>query len=93
MRTTIDLPEDLLRQAKSRAALEGIKLKDLVTAFVRDGLRKGVSRPDEAKAPPPRRPAPPVIIPRRGRVIAAVSTAELRRTEEAEDEAKHARSA
>jgi hypothetical protein len=30
MRTTVDIPEFLLRQARARAALEGRKLKDIV---------------------------------------------------------------
>lgn len=30
MRTTVDIPESLLRQARARAALEGRKLKDIV---------------------------------------------------------------
>jgi len=34
MRTTIDLPDDLFRQAKARAALSGIKLKDLIARYV-----------------------------------------------------------
>lgn len=40
MRTTLDLPDDLFREAKSRAALEGVKLKELMERFVRDGLRR-----------------------------------------------------
>ena len=39
MRTTIDLPEDLLRRAKATAALRGVKLKDLVARLLEDGLR------------------------------------------------------
>ena len=35
MKTTFDIPEDLFREAKAKAALEGLKLKDLVT----EGLR------------------------------------------------------
>ncbi len=38
MRMTIDLPEDVLRRAKSTAALRGIKIKDLITELVRSGL-------------------------------------------------------
>jgi hypothetical protein len=38
MRTTIDIPEDLLRQAKATAALRGIKLKDLIAELMRLGL-------------------------------------------------------
>jgi hypothetical protein len=38
MRTTLDLPDDLFREAKARAALEGMKLKDLIAEYVRQGL-------------------------------------------------------
>lgn len=44
MRTTVDLPDELFRQAKAKAALDGLKLKDLITRFVEQGLRE---------APPP----------------------------------------
>ena len=39
MRTTIDLPDPLLRQLKSRAALEGTTLKALVLDLVERGLQ------------------------------------------------------
>lgn len=45
MRTTIDIPEDLLRRAKSTAALRGIKLKDLVASLLEAGLRTEQSQP------------------------------------------------
>lgn len=38
MRTTIDLPDDLLRRAKATAALRGQKLKDLVASCIELGL-------------------------------------------------------
>jgi plasmid stability protein len=38
MRTTLDLPDNLLRRLKSRAALEGSSLKDLVRQLVERGL-------------------------------------------------------
>jgi hypothetical protein len=38
MRTTIDLPEDLFREAKTRAAQQGTTLKNLMTQFVVSGL-------------------------------------------------------
>jgi hypothetical protein len=38
MRTTIDLPDETFRQLKARAALNGLKLKDLVTQLVERGL-------------------------------------------------------
>ena len=39
MKTTIDIPDELFREAKARAALEGIKLKDLVAEALREKLR------------------------------------------------------
>ena len=42
MRTTIDIPDELLRRAKSTAALRGLKLKDLVAAFIEEGLRDSI---------------------------------------------------
>lgn len=38
MRTTVDLPDELLRQAKARAALNGMKLKDLIAHCIAHGL-------------------------------------------------------
>jgi hypothetical protein len=40
MRTTVDIPDALLRRAKSEAALQGRKLKDLVE----EGLRLVLNR-------------------------------------------------
>ena len=56
MRTTIDVPDELFRRAKSEAALRGRKLKDLVE----EGLRL-VLEPEKApaatekKSPQPRK--------------------------------------
>lgn len=38
MRTTIDLPDELLRRAKAAAAIRGVKLKDFVAALLERGL-------------------------------------------------------
>jgi hypothetical protein len=40
MRTTLDLPDGLFRQVKAKAALEGTRLKDLLTRYVESGLRQ-----------------------------------------------------
>ena len=40
MRTTLDLPEQLFRQVKAKAALEGAKLKDLLARYIEAGLRQ-----------------------------------------------------
>jgi hypothetical protein len=52
MRTTVELPDDLFRQVKARAALQGRPLKDLVA----DGLKLVLSEAgDSAKAPQARK--------------------------------------
>jgi len=56
MRTTLDLPDETFRQLKARAALSGLKLKDLVTQFIERGLAEsqaraasgGTTAPDDA---------------------------------------------
>jgi hypothetical protein len=50
VKTTIDLPDELLRHAKAAAAREGRSLKDLLTESLRDRLaRSAEARPgDEA---------------------------------------------
>ncbi len=40
MRTTIDLPDELFRRAKATAAMQGIKLKDLIASFIENGLEQ-----------------------------------------------------
>lgn len=38
MKTTIDLPDDLVREAKLRALMQGRTLRDLVADLIRQGL-------------------------------------------------------
>ena len=49
MKTTIDLPDDLVREAKLRALLEGRTLRDLIADYVRQGL--GLSGEDQWETP------------------------------------------
>jgi hypothetical protein len=51
VKTTLDLPDDLMRAVKIRAVHEGKKLKDAIAEFIRKGMAVGQSRP--AKAPKP----------------------------------------
>jgi hypothetical protein len=90
MRTTIDLPDELYRSLKIRAASRGMPLRQLVQHLVEQGLR--TSRSGESPSTV-RRAQPPVIILPTGVPILAISRATLKRLDEAEDEAKHARSA
>ena len=39
MKTTLDLPDHLLRQAKQRALQQGRTLKELVAEYIRQGLQ------------------------------------------------------
>ena len=59
VRTTIDLPDELFREAKTRAVQNGTTLKSLMTGFIRLGLRgPQVAQPAESA----RRNPPPVAI-------------------------------
>ena len=51
MKTTLDLPDDLMREVKIRAVHEQKKLKDAIAEFIRKGMAAGKTRP--AKAPKP----------------------------------------
>jgi len=45
MKTTLDLPDELLREMKLRAVIQGRTLRDLVADFIRQGLGLPVSTP------------------------------------------------
>jgi len=51
VKTTLDLPDELMRKVKIRAVLEHKKLKDAITEFIRKGMAAGKSQP--AKTPKP----------------------------------------
>lgn len=53
MRTTLDLPDALLRQLKAQAALEGATLKATIRTLVERGMAAGAAVP----ATPARAPA------------------------------------
>jgi len=88
MRTTLDLPDPLFRELKARAAHQGRKLKELVTAYIEAGL-SGPEVPQQAPARPPRSPLP---TPRRatGHAIPAMTNAEMQAILDDED-AQHSR--
>jgi hypothetical protein len=47
MKTTLELPDELFRSAKARAAQEGISLKDYVAAALREKLGQAPERTGE----------------------------------------------
>lgn len=55
MRTTVDIPDALLRRAKSEAALQGRKLKDLVAEGLRLVLQEEKPPSDGTGQRPPAR--------------------------------------
>ena len=88
MRTTLDLPDDLFRQVKAKAAMEGATLKDTLARYIESGLRQ----PGNLGRQPAGRSKLPVLR-RRGRTAVPNLTSELQaRLEEAEDLAKLHRS-
>lgn len=72
MRTTLDLPDDLMRRAKAAAAMRGLKLKDLVASFIAQGL----SAPETAERKGQHRPIP-VRIPAAGRTVKPITGADV----------------
>lgn len=85
MRTTVDLPDELYRALKARAALNGVTVRDLVRRYVEQGLKQPIVRGDTDLG---RRQPPPVIIPAGGVSIPALQRAELYRLEEEEDDTR-----
>ncbi len=49
MKTTLDLPEELVREMKIRAARDGRKLRDVATEVIQRGLAQQVSIPAKAR--------------------------------------------
>lgn len=51
MKTTLDLPDELVREMKLRAVTQGRTLRDSAADFIRQGL--GLAAPRPPQAPPP----------------------------------------
>ena len=84
----MDLPDDLFRQVKAKAALEGTTLKEMLTRYIKTGLR----HPTQIPGPPARR-SPLPVLPKRGKGVIPNLTPEFQaRLEEEEDLAKLHRS-
>ena len=95
MRTTVDIPENLLRRARARAALEGTKMKDVVNEALRIHLgpddreaESGRQLPDRVEIEQAGRFRLPVIrSPRPGQ--SAVTPERLKEAESEEDRERH----
>ncbi|MGH9072077.1 MAG: antitoxin [Acidimicrobiales bacterium] len=60
MKTTVELPDELMRSVKIRAVNEGRRLKDVMADVIRRGLAQGPA--DSATPPrPPRKVTLPLV--------------------------------
>ena len=87
MRTTLELPDEIFRKVKAKAAMEGITLKQLLADYVSKGLEgtSSVARPKSRSKLP--------VIKRRGGAVIPNLTTDLQATlQEDEDFAKLSRS-
>ena len=60
MRTTIDIPDPLFRRVKTKAAMEGTSLKNLIARFIEQGLAGHGQPPRSSRSV---RSLPPLIRP------------------------------
>jgi len=51
MKTTLDLPDELMREMKLRAVIQGRTLRDLVAEFLRQGLGLSSTLPTPTQLP------------------------------------------
>ena len=51
MKTTLDLPDELMHEVKIRAVHEHKKLKDAIAEFIRKGLAAGKTQPPKLPKP------------------------------------------
>ena len=82
MKTTLEIPDDLYRQAKVQAAHENRKMKDLVT----EGLRLVLGLTKQASSRKLRRMTKAPVTIRRGNVIPALTNDEMAKLLERSDE-------
>jgi hypothetical protein len=87
MRTTLDLPDETFRQLKAQAAMNGLKLKELVTQLIEHGLAAGMTKPTPAQQAGPC----PIPIAREadGTVTPFLSNAQLSAILDEEDWVQH----
>ena len=76
MRTTIDLPDELLRKVKAKAALDGLKMKDLIALYVEQGLRGGSPHTAPLQR---RRSELPVAREATGKLLPSLTNADIQR--------------
>jgi len=89
MRTTIDLPDELYRTLKTRAAISGVTMRELVQGLIEQGLKQSGS---SAQGPTVEEEPLPVAIPAGSGPIRAFTNAELHELEMEDERERFARS-
>lgn len=85
MKTTVELPDELFRQAKAKAALEGVKLKDLIA----EGLRLVLAQPAKNKKKRIHRTQFPIIKSKRKDAPLTLEQVKQAMADMEEEEARH----
>jgi hypothetical protein len=83
MKTTLEIPDDLYREAKAKAAMENRKIKDLIA----EGIRLVLEQSASATKPPVRkRPSPfPLIHGKGGPLLKILDNKLIAQLQEEED--------
>ena len=88
MKTTLEIPDSLFKQVKARAALDGLKLKDLVSSALSAYLTKPKTNAAEETKPCPF----PLVRGKGGPLMKQMSNETIAKLEEEEDIERHRRS-
>lgn len=92
MRTTLELPDALFREVKTRAVQQGVTLKDLLAQYIQAGMDAPAVGSIQVKASPQAYPIPIAIRRKAGTPLTpALTNAELAAILDAEDLANHLR--
>ena len=81
MRTTIDIPDELYRALKTRAAIKGVSLRVLV----RDLIEQALAKPSPDRDPSAQAAAALPVAIRGGNTMVTLSPEDIHRLEEEED--------
>ena len=88
VKTTLEIPDQLFKQAKARAAMEGVKLKDFVTSALSAYLAKPKTNAEgQAKSCPF-----PLVRGKGGPLLKQMSNQAIAKLEEEDDIERHRRS-
>ena len=88
MKMTLEIPDSLFKRVKVRAAMDGLKLKALVTSALSDYLTKPTTSAAGANKPCPF----PLVLGKGGRLMKQMSNEAIAKLEEEEDIERHRRS-